>query len=148
MSLSFLGCGTNGSKIITKEQYKSESKLNDNIVTREIDISKSKNLDLIMNINDVTKINGVYGYNNGAYGFSSKKENKTLILFNGIDGFYSDVNFSVKNRVLIINYKYNKVNGTNKRSLFMVDDSNKNRSYDKVELYNDGKPDTYVNILG
>ena len=146
MSLSFVGCSSNSSNLITKEQYKSESKLNDSIMTREIDISKNKSLEFKKEINSITKINGVYSYDNEAYGLFSNKENKKLILFNGIDGYYSDVNFSIENKVLTISYKYNTEKGLNKKSLFMVDDSNKNKSYGKVDLYNNGKQDAFVTV--
>ncbi|MBU3191663.1 hypothetical protein K9O30_20250 [Clostridium bowmanii] len=146
MSLSLLGCSKKDSNLITKEQYKTENKLNDSVVTREIDISKNKNLEFKKEINNLTKINGVYGYDNESYGLFSNNENKKIIFFNGIDGFYSDVNFSIENRVLTISYKYNTEKGLNKKSLFVVDDSNKDKSYDKVDLYKDGKQDAYVTI--
>ena len=63
LSLSLLGCSTNGSKIITKDQYISQNQLTQNVITTEIDINKIKNLNFLGGIDDVTKTNGVYGYN-------------------------------------------------------------------------------------
>ena len=37
VSLSLLGCDANGSKIITKDQYISQNKLTQNVITTEID---------------------------------------------------------------------------------------------------------------
>jgi hypothetical protein len=148
MSMTLLGCESSDAKIITKDQYKSESNLNNTIITREIDIDKNKNLDFVMDINDPTKKNGVFEYNKGVYGLTTDEENKILVLFNGIDGFYSDVNFSIKNKVLTISYKYNTEKGLNKKSLFMIDDTNKTESYDTVDLIKNGKQDSYESIHG
>ena len=147
VSLSLLGCNTNGSKIITKDQHLSQNRLTNNVITTEIDISKIKSVDFLGNINDITKKNGVYGYNY-LYDKNTDKELKNLILFNGIDGSYSDVKFSLKNNVLTVNYKYNAVKGLNKKSLFMIEDINKDESYDTQALNNNGKPDIFVSISG
>jgi hypothetical protein len=138
--LSFLGCSTNVSKIITKDQYISQNELTENVTVTKIDISKIKNLDFLINMGDTTKINGVYAYND--------EKHRTLILFNGIDGSYNDVKFSLKNNVLNINYKYNPLKGSNVKSLFMIEDTNKDGSYDKQILNNDGKKDSFVTIYG
>jgi len=145
VSLSLLGCGTNSSKIITKDQYILQNKLTENVITTQIDISKIKNLKFLANINDVTKKNGVYGYTYTNYN-STDKESKNLILFNGIDGFYSDFNFTLKDNILTVNYKYNSEKGMNKKSLFMIEDMNEDGSYDTQALNNNGKPDIFVNI--
>jgi len=147
VSLLLLGCSTNGSKIITKDQYISQNKLTQDVITTEIDISKITNLDFSRNINDVTKKNGVYGYNYTNYK-GADKERKSLILFNGVDGSYSDITFSLKSNVLTVNYKYNAVEGINKKSLFMIEDMNKDGSYETLALNNNGKSDIFVNITG
>lgn len=142
------GCSSNNPKTITQKQIISENHLNNNVIASEIDISKIENIDFIRDINDPTKINGVYGYNGHIYDLSSNKEKKFLILFNGIDGVYSDVSFSVKDNKLIINYKYNVVKGKNQKTLFMIDDKSKIKSYDTIQIIKNEKQDSFVIMSG
>ncbi len=146
MSLSLLGCSKKDSNLLTKEHYLSEIKLNDNVVLREIDLSKIENLEFKKEINDLSKANGVYSYDNESYGLFSNNKNKKMILFNGIEGSYSDITFSLENKILTIRYNYNTEKGLNKNSLFVVDDSNKDISYDQVDLYKDGHQDAFETI--
>lgn len=153
IALSVLGCSSTrsinsaNSKTFTKELYMSQNKLTKYVTTKEIDISKIKNPEFIQNINDINKGNGVYCYNNGTFDFSSDKENKILILFNGIDGFYSNISFSLNDSVLTISYKYTVEKGMHKKSMFMIEDTNKKRSYDKIELNNNGHGEGFTSII-
>ena len=113
---------------------------------REIDLSKIENLEFKKEINDLSKANGVYSYDNESYGLFSNNKNKKLILFNGIEGSYSDITFSLENKILTIRYNYNTEEGLNKNSLFVVDDSNKDISYDQVDLYKDGHQDAFETV--
>ena len=137
-STLFLGCNINSSKLVTKDQYKSQKELKENLITAEIDISKVKNEVLLRNINDVTKKNGVY-----CYTLNKDTNRKYLFFFNGVEGFYSDVKFSLENKEVTVSYKYTEKSGCKEKSLFLIDDIGKVQNFEALGVNKNGNRDTF-----
>ncbi|MDF2588476.1 MAG: hypothetical protein K0S41_2317 [Anaerocolumna sp.] len=75
---------------------------------------------------------------NGIYGFNSDSEDRYYILINGVDYWYSNISFSIADKILTITYDTKYENGLRYKQFFMINPNNK-EEFDKVELINNNE---------
>lgn len=79
---------------------------------------------------------------NGVYGCISNDEGKYYILINGVDYWYSNITFSIKDKILTMNYSTKYEKGLRYKQFFLINPNNE-ETFDKVELINNGNKDTF-----
>lgn len=72
---------------------------------------------------------------NGIYGFNNDSEDRYYILINGVDYWYSNISFSIADKILTITYDTKYENGLRYKQFFMINPNNE-EEFDKVELIN------------
>ena len=79
---------------------------------------------------------------NGIYGCISNEEGKYYILINGVDYWYSNISFSIKNKLLKITYDTEYEKGLRIKHFFLINPNNE-ESFNKVELINNGNKEIF-----
>lgn len=121
----------------TKPQYNDkQSNLDKSIALRmEIDELKNEKIREIVEDKKETLKNGIFGCINNA-------EGRYYILINGVDYWYSNISFSIKDKLLTINYNTEYDKGLRTKQ-FLVMNPNNEETFDKVELINNGNKETF-----
>lgn len=105
--------------------------------TKRVEINELKNIQLKEVIDDKDEI-----LKNGVYGCISREEGNYYIFINGVDYWYSNFTFNVKDKLLNIKYNTKYVKGLRFKQIFLIVPKNA-RIFGKVELINNGKKERF-----
>lgn len=83
---------------------------------------------------------------NGVYGCINKKEGNYYIFINGVDFWYSDISFNIKNKLLTIKYNTFYEKGLRIKHLFLIKLDNID-TFDKVQLVNNNDLQEKFHVL-
>jgi hypothetical protein len=122
-----------------------DAKFNDNNIQVSIDKSivinaefdKMKNPHIKEIVEDKKEI-----LKNGVYGCISKDEGNYYIFINGVDYWYSNISFNIKDKLLTISYNTEHEKGLRIKHLFMINPNNI-ETFDKVVLINNGNKEDF-----
>jgi hypothetical protein len=115
----------------------SRSEDKDKGLTKTVEINELKNEQLKVVIEDKGET-----LKNGVYGCISKKEGNYYIFINGVDYWYSNILFSVKDKILTIKYDTEYEKGLRIKHVFLIIPKNV-EVFDKVELINNGSKEDF-----
>ncbi|MGK0464857.1 hypothetical protein [Clostridium sp.] len=79
---------------------------------------------------------------NGVYGCISKAEGSYYVFINGVDYWYSNITFNVKDKILTIKYDTKYERGLRIKHLFLIAPKNAG-VFNDVELINNGNKETF-----
>ncbi|MCB2288249.1 hypothetical protein LGK97_00530 [Clostridium sp. CS001] len=120
---------TNNSTL--EDNYKNKS------ITKTVEISELKNEQIKEIIEDKGR-----ALKNGVYGCISKDGGNYYVFINGVDYWYSNISFNVKDKLLTIKYDTKYEKGLRVKHLSLIQPNNA-ESFDEVALINNGNKETF-----
>jgi hypothetical protein len=114
-----------------------EDNYKDKSITKTVEISELKNEQIKEIIEDKGET-----IKNGVYGCISKDEGNYYIFINGVDYWYSNISFNVKDKLLTIKYDTKYEEGLRVKHLSLIQPNNAG-SFNEVELINNGNKETF-----